>query len=186
MQKTVATFIQFFSSIFFFHLVFSSLPPQHAIMVSWPLVWNIHNLIIMLFHNFSSVWVKWLCRSGTEIVWSFLMVLYSVFSFVMLIFSEAVDRHVLRTADAKSMYVQSFCAGVSDWPVLRMTGQSHSFHQMALLIWWPTAWAHRYSKTPTNVIIALCNRLRWVGVQSSDDSYCIYSDHDFLGCIVQG
>ncbi len=62
------------------------------------------------------------------------MVLYSVFSFVMLIFSEAVDRHVLRTADAKSMYVQSFCAGVSDWPVLRMTGQSHSFHQMALLI----------------------------------------------------
>jgi hypothetical protein len=53
---------------------------------------------------------------------------------VMLIFSEAVDRHVLRTADAKSMYVQSFCAGVSDWPVLRMTGQSHSFHQMALLI----------------------------------------------------
>jgi hypothetical protein len=91
-------------------------------------------------------------------LWRLLDTLIRLWNFFPFSDMDLLRRCWLTTADVLEMNIQSLCAGVSDWHVLRMTGQFHSYRQMVLSTWWHTGWAHRYIKTPTTkVTIAYSN-----------------------------
>jgi hypothetical protein len=97
-------------------------------------------------------------------LWRLVDSLIRMWSFFPFSHMDLLRRCWLKTANVWEMNIQSLCVGVSDWHVLRMTGQFHSYRQMVLLTWWHTGWAPRYINTPTTkVTIAYSNWWRlWI------------------------